>query len=102
MRTYYLLLAVVGTIVPYYFFIDFFTSHGIHLGRFVQGLFVNGAAGGFAADVLITSVVFWLWMQHRRTQDPAAPAPWLFIALNLSIGLSCALPAYLYATHPRN
>ena len=26
------------------------------------------------------------------------PAPWLFVVLNLTIGLSCALPAYLYAS----
>jgi hypothetical protein len=32
-------------------------------------------------------------MFATRTQGPS---PWPFIAINLLIGLSCALPAYLY------
>jgi hypothetical protein len=45
------------------------------------------------ADVLISSLVFWVVITARR---PAGPTPWPFIVLNCSIGLSCALPAYLY------
>ncbi|NIN67634.1 MAG: DUF2834 domain-containing protein, partial [Anaerolineae bacterium] len=63
---------------------------------FVSALFANGAAGGFAADLLITSFVFWLAMFYQRSKGKG-PRPALFIALNLLIGLSCALPAYLYA-----
>ena len=90
MRKIYLLLAVIGAAVPFVFFIDFF---GSGQADFVQALFVNGAAGGFAADLLITSGVFWLFMWRRRELGPN-PAP--FIVINLLIGLSCALPAYLY------
>lgn len=92
MKNVYLLLAVIGAVVPYVFFMGFFAEHGINLADFVGALFVNGAAGGFSADLLITSAVFWLYMFTRQ----AGPAPWLYIALNLTIGLSCALPAYLY------
>jgi hypothetical protein len=94
MKNLYLALAVVGAVVPYIFFIDFMQAAGLDLTVFVSALFVNGAAGGFTADLLITSAVFWLYMFSRT----GGPAPWLFIVLNLTIGLSCALPAYLYAT----
>ena len=102
MRTLYLILAIIGAVVPYLFFINYFASYGLDLGRFIEGLFANGAAGGFTADLLITSAVFWLYMFNRRGRDAGAPAPWGFIVLNLTIGLSCALPAYLYVTHPRS
>lgn len=75
------------------FFILFFHTNGIDLPRFVSGLFVNGAAGGFSADLLISSFIFCLFMFQRR-RDVDGPNPALFILLNLTIGLSCALPAY--------
>ena len=92
MKQAYLLLAIVGAIVPYVFFVDFIAANGLALGGFVSALFVNGAAGGFAADLVISSAVFWLFMVSKD-----GPNPWGFVALNLVIGLSCALPAYLYA-----
>ncbi len=82
--------------MPYIFFFQFIKAEGLSLLAFSQALFVNGAAGGFSADLLFTSFVFWLFMfvQQKRTQGPK---PYLFIILNLMIGLSCALPAYFYA-----
>ena len=94
LKTVYLLAAIVGAVVPMLFFANFGATAGLDLVAFVQALFANGAAGGFTADLLISSFVFWIYM---FSQQPAGPKPWLFIALNLCIGLSCALPAYLYA-----
>lgn len=100
LRTLYLLLAIAGAILPFIFFAQHFQSAGIGIMDFVNALFVNGAAGGFTADLLISSFVFWIAMFHeqRRRQGPA---PALFIVLNLFIGLSCALPAWLYARETR-
>jgi hypothetical protein len=96
MKRTYLLLAVVGAILPYIFFFQFVQIEGFSLLTFVEALFVNGAAGGFSADLLFTSFVFWLFMFVQQTRSKG-PKPYLFIILNLTIGLSCALPAYLYA-----
>ena len=93
MKTVYLVLAVLGAVVPYAMFFGFFAEQGIDLAAFIAALFANGASGGFTADLLISSLVFWIYMFTR----PDGPKPWLFIVLNLTIGLSCALPAYLYA-----
>ncbi len=96
MKKLYLLLAIIGAIVPYIFFIQFFQAEGVNLAVFVSGLFVNGAAGGCSADLFLASFVFWIFMfQHARKSE--GPKPYLFILLNLTIGLCCALPAYLYA-----
>ena len=95
MRKIYLTLAIIGAVVPYAFFLGFFADHGLSLPQFVSGLFANGAAGGFTADLLISSFVFWLLMFAEQRRG-AGPSPYFFLALNLLIGLSCALPAYLY------
>ncbi len=96
-KTVYLVLAIVGAIVPYSFFIQHFGAAGFGLLDFISALFVNSAASGFTSDLLITSLVFWIAMYHRRSSGNG-PNPAFFILLNLAIGLSCALPAYLYVT----
>ena len=52
MKKLYLLMAIIGSIVPYYFFLQFFGAEGVNLPLFVKALFPNGAAGGFSADLL--------------------------------------------------
>ena len=96
MKNIYLVLAIVGGVVPYIFFAQHFGQVGFDILVFVQALFANLAAGGFTADLLISSLVFWIAMVSRRRRGNG-PKPFLFIILNLTIGLSCALPAYLYA-----
>ena len=96
MKRIYLTLAVLGAVVPYAFFLPYFQANGLDLSGFVGALFANGPAGGFTADLLIASFVFWLYMARER-QAGRGPGLPLFIVLNLTIGLSCALPAYLYA-----
>jgi len=93
MKSFYLLLAIIGTILPYAFFVQHVGAEGYALPAFLAGVFATPAASGFAADLVVSSLVFWFWM---FTADAPAPKPWVFIALNLLIGLSCALPAWLY------
>lgn len=95
MKRLYLLLAILGAIVPYLFFIQFFAPHGFELPSFVAALFANGAVTGFTLDLVISSIAFWAFMFSQLRKG--GPKPYLFIALNLLVGLSCALPAYLYA-----
>ena len=92
MKNLYLILAIAGAVVPYLFFFQFFGEMGVDLPTFIGALFANGAAGGFTADLLITSLVFWIYIFTRKE----GPTAWPFVILNLTIGLSCALPAYLY------
>jgi hypothetical protein len=100
MRRLYLLFAIVGAVVPYVFFVQHFSSEGVSLTGFVAALFINPAASGFTADLLISSLVFWAFMFQQRKRGKG-PSPAIFVALNLVIGLSCALPAYLYARERR-
>ncbi|MCJ8311336.1 MAG: DUF2834 domain-containing protein [Saccharospirillaceae bacterium] len=94
MKNVYLAGAIIGTIIPYIFFFQFIQLEGLNIPLFMSSLFANGAAGGFSIDLLITSFVFWVYM-FNKTKD-GQPKPYVFIILNLTIGLSCALPAYFY------
>jgi hypothetical protein len=89
----------VGAVVPWIFFIEFFRTAGPG-ADFIGALFVNGAAGGFSADLLISSFVFWLFAfaEARRT---GMSSPWLYVVLNLLVGLSCALPLFLWSRSRR-
>ncbi len=96
MKNLYLAMAIVGGVIPYVFFMQHFSTAGFGLGEFVGALFANPASGGFTADLLLTSMIFWIFMFHQRSRNKA-PAPPMFVVLNLLIGLACAFPAYLYA-----
>ncbi|MDH4073964.1 MAG: DUF2834 domain-containing protein, partial [Gammaproteobacteria bacterium] len=66
---------------------------GADIATFMALGFANPVAAGFAADLFISSFAFWLYMFAAGNNSPK---PWVFILLNLAIGLSCALPAYFY------
>lgn len=93
MKSIYLAAALIGALVPYVFFGQHFAANGLAIADFISAVFANPAASGFAADLLISSFVFWMLM---FTAGKGSPNPWPFVALNLLIGLSCALPAYLF------
>lgn len=94
-RNVYLLLAVIGTVIPWLFFGSFFAQHGIDIPLFLQSLFVNGPAGGFSADVLITIAIFWLWSWRDAARHNVA-SWWLVLPASFFVGLSLAFPLYLY------
>ena len=88
MKKIYLLLSVVGAIVPYLFFFQFIKAEGLNISAFISALFVNGAAGGFSADLLLASFIFWLFL-FQQVKESNGPKPYLFIVLNITIGLCC-------------
>ncbi len=90
----YLLLAMAGAVLPWFFFAEFFAAEGAS-GNFVGALFANGAAGGFTADLLISSLVFWIFL-FPTARRAGVGHPWVFVVINLLIGLSCALPLFLW------
>jgi hypothetical protein len=92
MKNVYLVLAVLGTVLPYWFFGPYFASAGLSVAGFLTLAFDNPVAAGLSADVVVSSAVFWAWL--FANQDGSRG--WYLIPLNLLIGLSCALPLYLY------
>lgn len=94
LRNVWLLIAIAGAVAPWYFVIGYFSDNPISLSAFFAAAAANDVAKAVVADLLISSLAFWIYMFSRH---PDGPAPWPFILINLFIGLSCALPAYLWA-----
>lgn len=58
MKNLYLLLATIGGVVPYIFFMEFIQANGTNLNLFISDLFANPPASGFTSDILISTLVF--------------------------------------------
>lgn len=94
-RHFYLVMAVIGAIVPWLFFGSFFVENGPNVPLFLRSLFVNGAAGGFSADVLISILVFLVWSWRDAARNHVSRW-WLVLPASFLVGLSLSLPLYLY------
>lgn len=88
----YLALAVLGAILPALLLGIFIADEGF--GDLGDAVFGNLAATAVFADLSISSLVFWVWMWPQAQR--AGKSPWLFVLVNLLVGLSCALPLFLY------
>ena len=100
MRMFYGLTAVIGTVVPWLFFGSFFATSGLDIPAFLVALFANGAAGGFSVDVLLSILVFWVW-SWRDAQELRLSHWWLVLPAGVTVGLSLALPLYLWMREGR-
>ena len=98
-RTLYLALAILGFVLPYSFFVRFLAENGLDLGKFGQQLFATPISSFFAADLLISCVVFVVYLRQEAARYNM-PRRWLYLAVLLTVGLSCALPLFLYAREP--
>ena len=99
-KSLYLVLCVVGTVLPYWQFAPFLRDHGLDLRLFVEQLFANPVSGFFALDVMVSSVVLWalVVIEGRRA---GMKHLWVPIAANLAVGVSLGLPLFLYMRENR-
>lgn len=95
MRKIYLLGAVLGFIIPYAFFIPFLLEHGLDVGRIVEQMFANPIASFFVVDVIVTSLVLWVFI-FAEGRKLGMSHLWTYILCNLLVGASLALPLFLY------
>lgn len=93
-RTLYLILCLAGTIVPYWQFVPFIREHGLNLSLFIQQLFANSISSFFAMDVIVSSVALWLFVFVEGSRLKMRNL-WLYVAANLLVGVSLALPLFL-------
>jgi hypothetical protein len=95
MKNIYLVLAIIGFIAPYYFFLQLPAEDGFNLPLLIQPLFANNFMKGVATDLTVSVIVFWVFMfvEASRLQ---MKNPWLYILATVLVGLSFALPLFLY------
>ena len=95
MQTIYLVLAILGLALPYSQLIPFLAHHAFELSVFWSELFTNRISTAFAFDLLVSSVLFWIFVFKEGTRLQMKLL-WLHIVGSLLIGLSFALPVFLF------
>lgn len=93
---YYLVLCLAGTILPYSQLVPFFREHGPDLSLFVQQLFSNRISAFFGLDVIVSSVVLWVFVYLEGTRLRMRNL-WVYVVANLLVGVSLGLPLFLLA-----
>lgn len=96
----YLTLAVIGFVVPYYFFLAFLRAYGLDGRRFVDEIFATRISTFFAADLLLSCVVFVRYLRQEAARYGIGHW-WLYLVALLTVGLSFALPLFLYVRESR-
>jgi len=95
LRHVYLVLCVVGALLPYSQLIPWFLEHGLDFSFFLDQLFANRIGGFFGLDVIVSSFVLWIFVfsEGRRV---GMRHLWLPVLASLVVGVSLGLPLFLY------
>ena len=100
MRKLYMLGAILGFLIPYAFFVSFLLQYGLDLRLFVEQMFANPIAAFFATDVILTSLVLWVFI-FTEGRKLGMNHLWIYVLCNLLVGVSLALPLFLYIREGR-
>ena len=95
MQRLYLVAAMLGTIFPVSQLIPFLTTQGFDMPLFFNQLFQTHVSAFFGMDVIVSSFVLWLFVfsEGRRR---GMKNLWLYVVCNLAVGVSLALPLFLF------
>lgn len=93
--TLYLGLCILGAIIPWLFLLQFLVSGEASVMLFFSSIFANAVAGAVAADLLISALVFclFLFLEGKRL---GMGRLWLYPVATFGVGLSFGLPLFLY------
>jgi hypothetical protein len=90
----YLLLCILGFVLPYSQFIPFVLEHGLDIKLFVEQLFANRISGFFGMDVIVSSLTLWTLIFSEGTRLKMQNL-WVYVVCNLLVGVSLSLPLFL-------
>jgi hypothetical protein len=95
MQWLYLVVAILGALLPLSQLFPFLTTHGFDVPLLFRQLFSNHVAACFGLDVIVSSVALWLlvFSEGRRLRMKNL---WLYVVCNLAVGVSLALPLFLF------
>jgi hypothetical protein len=91
-KTVFLILTIIGFIAPYYFFLQ---VREFNLGELSQLFSASKVLSGVAMDLLVSVIVFWFFM-FTEARKLHMRNSWVYLLATLLVGLSFALPLFLY------
>lgn len=95
MQWLYLVLAMLGAILPLSQLFPFLAQNGFDVPLLFRQLFQNHVSAFFGLDVIVSSVVLWLFV-YTEGRRRAMRNLWLYVLCNLAVGVSLALPLFLF------
>lgn len=95
LRNIYLILCVLGVLLPYSQFVPFMLENGLNAELFIQEMLANRISRFFVLDVVVSAVVLLVlvFTEGRRLGMKHLWAPVLGIFM---VGVSLGLPLFLY------
>ena len=94
-KTTYLLLFVLGAVIPYLSFVPWVIDHGFDISRMVEELFANRISAFFGLDVIVSAIVLWVFIAFEGARKGVRHT-WAPVVASLAIGVSAGLPLFLY------
>jgi hypothetical protein len=96
-KTKYLLLSILGAILPYTQFLPWVARNGLNLPLFLHQLFANQISGFFAMDVLASAIALLIFAGVESSRlGMRGWTRWLPLISVLTVGVSLGLPLFLY------
>jgi hypothetical protein len=95
MRWLYLLLALLGTVIPYTQFVPWLAEHGLNIRLLFTQLFLGHVSAFFGLDAIVSALVLFVFICSEGRRRKIAML-WLPVAATCLIGVSCGLPLFLY------
>jgi Terpene cyclase DEP1 len=90
----YLVLAIVGAVMPYLHFLPWLLAHGLDLPLFLQDIHANHVSEFFSADLFVSALVVLAFLIFERRR--VGKLWWIPILGLLLFGVAVALPVLLY------
>ena len=94
-KTIYLVLCLVGAVLPYWSFIKWLSERGFNSSLFVRELFANRISTFFALDVFVSALVLIIFMRVESARL-GIRRRWLPVLATVLVGVSLGLPLFLY------
>lgn len=95
LKTIYLILCILGIILPLSQFVPWIADNGFNVQIFFQELFSTRIGGFFGMDVIVSAIVLFVFIfgEGKRLEMTNL---WLPVVATVSIGVSLGLPLFLY------
>jgi hypothetical protein len=100
LKTIYLVLCVLGVVLPYWQFLPWVAANGLNMPLFFQQLFANHIGAFFGLDVLVSAVALLVFARSESARL-GPRARWLTLLAVLTVGVSLGLPLLLYMRERR-
>ena len=95
LKTIYLVMCIFGIVLPYWQFIPWAAANGLNPGLLFEELFANRISAFFGMDVIVSAIVLIVFMLGERKRLNIK-GWWLALIGLLTVGVSLALPLFLY------